>query len=379
MNDARKKRDAKRTRRDARRTRKRQTPKSDDDVFLSAVRKALAKQPVDLLALASQIISVGTPEPTASFLADFVDGIAGRRCRETTALLAVLAELLVEDDVLRERCREALATRHDYLPKWIAALPHVEVRRVLQRTEVLGDGEDLLIGLRLAHAPELTFGVFLDHNALSAVTDVTVLTVPLDTWLARAHEGNGHQPRYVDVDPADARSLLEFGLGRATWLPRSYQRRDAHSLMRWLSARLPGGGTPYTGPGWDDEAIDELLDGFVASPAGSPFTDADYRDLLRQLCETGSGDPSRWSARRISDILRYPADVDYVPLEIALDAPTLLRAFIPFAHADSGVRQDLTDDAIATIDELSLRFKRELLADAIHDEDLIGPPTNLAS
>lgn len=378
MNDARKRRDAKRTRRDARRTRKRQPAKADDDVFLSTVRKALAKQPVDLLALASYFMSVGTPEPNSSFLADFVDGIAGRRCRETTALLAVLAELLVDDDVLRERCRETLTTRHDYLPKWIVALPHVEVRRVLRRTEVLGDGEELLIGLRLAHAPELTFGVFLDHNALSAVTDVTVLTMPLDTWLARAHERNGREPRFVDIDPADARSLLEFGLGRATWLPRSYQRRDAQPLMRWLSAKLPGGGAAYTGPGWDDEAIDELLDGFFASPAGAPFAD-DYRDLLRQLCDTGSGDPSRWSAQRISDILRYPADVDYVPLEIALDAPALLRAFVPFAHADSGVSQDLTDDAIATVDELSLRFKRGLLADAIDDEDVIGPPTNLAS
>jgi hypothetical protein len=379
MNDARKRRDAKRTRRDARRTRKRHPTKADDDVFLSSVRKALAKQPANLLALASYLISVVTPEPNYSSLADFVDGIAGRRCRETTALLAVLAELLVEDDVLRERCREALATRHDYLPKWIAALPHVEVRRVLRRTEVLGDREELLVALRLAHAPELTIGVLLDHNALSAVTDVGVLTVPLDTWLARAHQGNVREPRFVDVNPADARSLIEYGLRLAKWLPGSDQCRDAQPLISWLITRLPGGGAPYFGPGWDDEDIGELLDGFFASAAGAPFTDVDYRHLLLQLCAAGCGDPSRWSARRISDILRYPVHDDYVPLEIALDAPALLRAFVPFAHADSGVRQDLTADAITTIDELSLRFKRGLLADAIHDEDVIGPPSNLAS
>jgi len=56
-----------------------------------------------------------------------------------------------------------------------------------------------------------------------------------------------------------------------------------------------------------------------------------------------------------------------------VDAPALLRAFIPFAHAHSDVRQDLTDDATATIDRMSLTYRRRLLDDAargLEDDDV---------
>jgi hypothetical protein len=98
---------------------------------------------------------------------------------------------------------------------------------------------------------------------------------------------------------------------------------------------------------------------------------------VRQLCDTGCGDPSRWSALRISDVLRYPFHDHYGPPEIGLDAPALVRAFVPFAHAHIGVRQDLTDKAIAKIDELSLHYKRELLrgaTDYYGDDDPEPPP-----
>ncbi|BDX32231.1 hypothetical protein TUM20985_27780 [Mycobacterium antarcticum] len=52
-----------------------------------------------------------------------------------------------------------------------------------------------------------------------------------------------------------------------------------------------------------------------------------------------------------------------------MDAPALLRAFIPFVHADSGILQELTDDAIATIDEMGLAYKRQLVAEATKGVD----------
>lgn len=43
----------------------------------------------------------------------------------------------------------------------------------------------------------------------------------------------------------------------------------------------------------------------------------------------------------------------------------MLRAFVPFAHSRSGVRQGLTDDAIKTIDEMSRDYRRRLVDEAM--------------
>ena len=47
-----------------------------------------------------------------------------------------------------------------------------------------------------------------------------------------------------------------------------------------------------------------------------------------------------------------------------LDAPDLLRAFIPFAHAQSGIRDEPTSRALAVIDALRTGYKREVLRQA---------------
>ena len=151
--------------------------------------------------------------------------------------------------------------------------------------------------------------------------------------------------------------------------------RPALPLVRWAIAQLPAGGRPFTAPKGDEDEVTEVLDGFFSSASGAPFSDPDYRDLLRELCQTGCGDPSRWSVWRISDILRRPYGRPDVPLEIAVDAPALLRAYVPFAHAHSGIRKNFTEEAIAKIDELGLRYKRQLIEQAVEfDYDEVEPP-----
>jgi hypothetical protein len=51
-------------------------------------------------------------------------------------------------------------------------------------------------------------------------------------------------------------------------------------------------------------------------------------------------------------------------LEVALDAPDLLRAFIPYAHAQSGIRVELTARTLDMVDALRSSYKRELLRQA---------------
>ena len=352
--------------------------------MMTTIRKALSKHPAHLLSIASYLIAWATPGPQAwatdepaksKALASFVNGLAERPSREATALLAVLAELLLDDDVLRARCREESARRHDRLPKWIVGLPDLEVHRVLRRTTVLGDGDELVLGLRLADSTELTLSVFLDHNDLSSVTDFAVLAEPLDRALNRAAERGDKATSFLEMDPANARSWIERGLRVQDYLPRPERWRETTPLMRWLVTRLPDGGTEYERPEHDEDTTSKLIDGFFTSPAGAPFASTEYQELLGELCETGYGNPWRWSASRLSGILQHPFHDRYLPLEIAVDVPALLRAFVPFAHADCGVRQDLTDEAIATIDAMSLRYRRELLSEAAERyEDAVEPP-----
>ena len=73
----------------------------------------------------------------------------------------------------------------------------------------------------------------------------------------------------------------------------------------------------------------------------------------------------RWSAARVEQELGRTLYIeDSIPLEVALDAPDLLRAFIPYAHAQSGIRDELTSRTLAMIDALRSSYKREVLRQA---------------
>jgi hypothetical protein len=385
MNEGRRRRSAKQRRRDARRAGTGRRKNDNEDFLPQLVRKALAKHPLYLLSLAAYIVATVTLDryafPTSErkeslSLENVVINLAGRRCRETTALLAVLAELLVDDEVLRDRCREEVAARNDHLPKWIVGLPHVQVHRAVRRTHVLGDGDELAVGARLAGGTELTVAVYVDHNELSSAQTITVLDVPIAKVIADASRNIDPDTSYVDVSLADARAWIDQGLTKAGFLPHPDSWRKSLPLVKWLVAQLPEGGTGRQGPDLDDEVVSQLLPSFFAAPAGAPFRDAAYQDLLMTMFDSGSCDPLRWSAARIEWLLDGSCADEHIPLEIALDASALLRAFVPFAHAQSGVRSELTDLSLAAIDDLSLHHKRNLLKEAAfrYDDDDVEPP-----
>ncbi|WP_418002990.1 hypothetical protein ACNO8X_23770 [Mycobacterium sp. PDNC021] len=114
------------------------------------------------------------------------------------------------------------------------------------------------------------------------------------------------------------------------------------------------------------EFDEQLSDKFFASRSGAPFTESGHRELLMELFESGSGDPLRWSAARVHQALDDPYYDDYcrLPLEVVLDVPDLLRAFIPYAHVLSGIREGLTAQALGVIDELRSGYKKEILEQA---------------
>jgi hypothetical protein len=106
----------------------------------------------------------------------------------------------------------------------------------------------------------------------------------------------------------------------------------------------------------------ELCNRFFATDAAAPFADPGHRELLLELFETGTGDPLRWSAARVEHAISAAHYSEHsLPLEVELDAPDLLRAFIPYAHAQSGIRDELTARTLATVDALRSSYKRKVL------------------
>lgn len=359
MSDKRRARRAKQARRDARRAKKRDAEGSAEPTLRDIVHSALARgHPAHLLSVVSMLIHVAKPDALDGFLT----GLIGMRDRETTALLAVIAELLVDDPEAQLRCRQELAERHERVPCWIAALPQVDAYRAVRRSHALGDVDELVIGMRL-DGHELTVAVLIDHNKLSGIVDGGVAPDPIDEALAQVAELSS-DIEVVEMRQADARVWIENALTMPTFAPETETWPRCRALVEWLVGRLPEGGERRS-PAVDWEQTEELCDRFFASDSAAPFTDFGHRELLLELFDTGSGNPLRWSATRVELAMGSTSyGDDYIPLEVALDAPDLLRAFIPYAHAQSGIRDELTSRALAVIDELRSSYKREVLRQA---------------
>lgn len=365
MSNGRRSRRAKELRRDARRAKKRNGEISGDTTLTDVIRSALNGHPVGLLSLASMVIHKAKPDTLRdeTYLDNVLSGLIGVRNRETTALLAVIAELLVDDPAPQLRCRQALTEPDEHLPRWITALPQIEAYQAVRRTHVLGDVDELVIGMRLSGQHELTVAVLIDHNMLSGIADAGLVPDPIDEALARVAESCS-DIHVVDMRLADARVWIEDALTKPTLAPETDTWPLYRALIQWVVSRLPEGGA-HRSPPTDWVATEELCDRFFATSSAAPFAGSSHRELLLELLETGKGDPLRWSTARVEQAIDGTPYIDgSIPLEVVLDAPDLLRAYIPFAHAQSGIREELTSRALAVIDALRTSYKREVLRQA---------------
>jgi hypothetical protein len=365
MTNKRRARRAKQVRRDERRAKARSGDSSADTTLRDSIRGALRGHPVSLLGVASLLIHVGIPDPRRdeTYLDGVLTGLIGVRDRETTALLAVVTELLVDHPAEQLRCQRELAERDEHLPRWITALPQVDVYRAVRRTHVFGEVDEVVIGMRLDGGHELTIAVRIDHNMLSSIAGAGAVPKPIDEALARVAE-TSTDTQVFEMNLADARAWIENALNQPTLAPETDTWPLYKALVQWLVERLPEGGE-HRSPAGESESNEELCDGFFATNFAGPFTDSGHRELLLELFETGTGDPLRWSAARVEQAIGgTPSREAGIPLEVALDAPDLLRAFIPYAHAQSGIRDELTARTLAMVDALRSSYKREVLRHA---------------
>lgn len=328
--------------------------------LVEIVRKALdSGRPLEMLYLGGAMVETLMPHDF-SYRKDEerlnpnhgIDTLAGLPFPEYTAALAVFAEIAVGDPDAQERCHRALAERADAPPQWIVDLPKLEVHRAIRIAQVCGDWDQVMFGVQLADGHELTCSVVIDHMGLSAVEECAVWPVALSTVVDQVDRSSG-KVEVLSMSLADVRAWIEKGFDQ--YIPIVREKHPGFpALVRWLTSRLPEGGEHFERRDHDWRVSAEVVDAFFASPAGTRFDRAEFEDVLDELIEMGTGDPLRWSARRIkyslSDgIFSYEQERE---LETQLRIPALLRAFVPVAHARSGIRDDLTMHTLAAIDDV---------------------------
>ncbi|MBX7452203.1 hypothetical protein GR927_29800 [Mycolicibacterium sp. 3033] len=374
MSDGRQRRKAKQARRDARR-RHRTAPDHDENATAARnfLREALDKKhPLGLLAVVTYLVESSKPDPFARFKSRgtidrerLIQNFIGLMTTESTALLAALAEFLHDDPAAQTACRQEVARRRHHIPTWIAELRYVEVYRAVRFTHVLGDFDELVLGARFPSGHQVVSVSHISHNSTSAIDTAEVGYGSIADLLGSTPADGDPDVSLVEMTVADAKAWMLQAL-QGSMFPRETESwPQCRPLVEWLVSCMPDGGDGYAPPDWDHTELLELQKEFFASPAGRAFDRLSFWTQMENLLESGNGDPVRWSAVRIADALDGASYVDDAStLEIELSTPDLLRAFIPFAHARSGIRDGLTAEALAAVDRHAPRFRREVIAAA---------------
>lgn len=348
-----------------------------DAIVGNVLREALAKKhPLGLLAIVAYMIEASRLDPLARYRSRpsrasidrerLIENFIGLRTPEATALLAALAEFLEDEPALQASCRQEVARRRHHVPKWIAELRHVEVYRAARFTHVLGDLDEIVVGARFPSGFEMVCAAQIEHNTMSTIETVEIWSEPIADVIARyPDEDKDPDVSFVDVTVADAKAWLLRGMNGSRFARETDSWPQCRPLVEWLVDRMPDGGSGYTPPDWEPAALLELTRAFLASPSGRPYEGSHWWVQLENLMETGTGDPLRWSAARVHDALDGTSSFsDDSILEVELSTPDLLRAFIPFAHARSGIREGLTEEALAAVDRQAPLFRRGVIAAA---------------
>jgi uncharacterized protein DUF6398 len=299
------------------------------------------------------------PDPDVPTVDELVRTFLDVDLVETSALLTVIAELS-GDDIMRRRIRREITQRAHALPEWLSELGKTTVAGVVEMVHVLGDGDNIMIGLDLPGDCALSVVVYIDHNMGTLVKDAFAVPEPLDALIETMRNvGDDQDTTWTDFTPADARARIRDAVeqGAITFPPFETDSWPAcRPLVEWAIGMLPAGGTGYQRPHYDANALSELTERFLASPLGGGLNDADHRGLLESVLwfgtDYGPGDPLRWSPVAVEILL-----IDWIPRKIVADAaylskvPDLLRAFIRFCHHERGIRAALTADTLAAVDK----------------------------
>jgi hypothetical protein len=366
---------------------------SHEPDLVADVRRAVRDpNPLSLLDYVSTLLFVTDPRrqhpfarPAApEFESPSRDDLVGRfidvPAPETSALLAVIAGLVGDDELLRARIRRELAARPRVEPAWAAQLCDAETYRAVRMSHILGDGDNVMLGTRLPGGREFTSIVYIDHNMGTLVKDAFAIPESIDSIVA-GYQAVTEDPdiRWDDIELADARACVEAAIELAaiTFPPfESETWPGCKALVEWITRGLPEGGSGYHRPQWTAGQLAEVADRFFTSSEGAQLSERDHRELLDSILwfgtNVGPGNPLRWSPVRVELLL-----VDWIPRKLVAPAedlalvPDLLRAFIRFAHRSLRLRPVLTDEALTAVDSWEPAYRETIRAPRVQSPEAI--------
>jgi len=361
--------------------------------------------PLPLLAFVSSLLAVVDPRWTDPFGPPEAATVPSReellgtffeaRGPETSALLAAVAEL--SDDELEQRwIQRELAGRPGKPPRWLQRLSPLRVRRAMEMSHVLGDGDNVMLDVVTGNGDPLTVLVYIDHNLGTLVKDAFVIDEPASALQPRFERMAADEPdtRFAELDLAEARARITeaIELAAITYPPLETETwPSCRPLVEWVLRHLPTGGTGYVRPDWPEADRDALVERFLGSPYAPDVPVEDARDLAHVMvwfaCDYGPGDPLRWSTVSVEIFLGdFLAHKAVFPLDTLRRGPAVLAAFVRFAHAERGIRHELTAETLDGVERHTPVFLDQLdddrprighrlvglLADHLPDEPGIG-------
>lgn len=355
-------------------------PRDDEPDLLAQVRELLTgDHPMELLVFASAMLDALEPAGPLPLeregdedefgLQDLVDSLVAVPLVETTALLTVLAEL-VADELLARRIRRELRKRDHRLPAWLTSLVPVAGMEALLASNVLGVFDLVLVGITTGGGADVTVIVETDHTLGTVATEGLWYPGPVE--VARDLLGDDDPDVIVSsIELADARTRIEEAVevGRITFPPFETDTWPrCRPLVEWVTRQLPSGGQGHVRPAFDEDDQAALVERFLGSRFGCDHDHDDGRSLLHSLlwygCDYGTGDPLTWSTTEVELLL-----ADWIPRKIIADAeylsgaPDLLRDLIRFGHAQRGVRDELTTEALEAVDTFEPEYQRTIRSD----------------
>lgn len=334
-------------------------------------------EPLDFLSIVSGILELTDPRrrnpfsrgDTHATLEGIVESFIGTSYAETTAALTVI-RALTADELLAARIGRELAIRRQPLPDWLHGLERAQVESdVWLMTDVLGDGDDYLVGVVLPSGHCLSALVYVDHNMGTVVKDAFVAPTSLREMAEVVARTTSDKDQSISqVDPATARAVVEDAIdhGARMWPPlESDDWPMCRPIVEWMVRMLPAGGSLPPRPEWTDEDRQTLADAFFASPFAAGLDTPDGRALLDSVLwfgtDYGPGDPLRWSPVNVEIVLTdwFPRKVLGEPAFLSL-LPDLLRAFIRYSHGERAIRPGLTAETLVAVGQWEPDFQRAI-------------------
>lgn len=320
--------------------------------------------PGTLLATASMLLSVPShPDVPPERIAEIVRGLTAWDRVETSAGALAMA-LLSGDAALRRWVRRDLADRGHAVPRWLADLHRcTPVERAVEISRPFRDVDELVVGITTPSGHALTAIVRVDNEIGTRDIGGSLYERPLDAVLDGLHVPDGADVRVRDIPPADARARIEAaltGIDLDAIFGTTTEWRTLRPLLRWMLTFLPAGGDATVPGSMEDVEVEDVLDDFLASPWGRPWTRGGLPELAEAVLGNGLqnalGDPLLWAPHHVRRLLDSDPGYDLVEHLDARRTPELLRDLIRYGHAERGLRQELTDSSLAAVDRYADAF-----------------------